>query len=115
MFDYNYVPVPTDLCDLCVARTSKGREPACVHHCLANVITYGPIVELAEKMCEKSKQVLWFPQYKPLAAKGKFVPTKKSNSEGRDETRVEVEANENWSTAAHRRSDDDHFEMGLVE
>lgn len=115
VFDYNYVPVPTDLCDLCVARTSKGREPACVHHCLANVITYGPIVELAEKMCEKSKQVLWFPQYKPLAAKGKFVPTKKSNSKGRDETRVEVEANENWSTAAHRRSDDDHFEMGLVE
>lgn len=27
VFDYNYVPVPTDLCDLCVARTSKGREP----------------------------------------------------------------------------------------
>ena len=114
VFDYNYVPVPTDLCDLCAARTSKGREPACVHHCLANVITYGPITELAEKMCEKSKQVLWFPQYKPLAAKGKFVPTKKSNSEGTG-VKVEVEANESWSTAAHRRSDDDHFEMGLVE
>lgn len=72
-------------------------------------------MELAEKMCEKSKQVLWFPQYKPLAAKGKFVPTKKSNSEGLGGAKVEVEANESWSTAAHRRSDDDHFEMGLVE
>ena len=113
-WNFNNWPLVTDLCDLCVARTSKGREPACVHHCLANVITYGPIVELAEKMCEKSKQVLWFPQYKPLAAKGKFVPTKKSNSEGAG-VKVEVEANENWSTAAHRRSDDDHFEMGLVE
>lgn len=28
VFDYNYVPVPTDLCDLCVERTSKDREPA---------------------------------------------------------------------------------------
>ncbi len=115
VFNYNYIPVPTDLCDLCVARTSKGREPFCVHHCLANVITYDTIENLAKKMVTKTKQVLWLPQYKPLEAKGKFVATKKSNDEGRTVEHVEVESNQDWSTAAHRRSDDDHVELGLVE
>lgn len=115
VFNYNFVPVPTDLCDLCASRTSKGREPMCVHHCLANVITYGSIEELAKKAATKTKQVLWIPQYKPLEAKGEFVPTKKSNDSGFDASQVEIAANENWSTAAHRRSDDDHFEFGLVE
>lgn len=115
VYNYNYIPVPTDLCDLCARRTAKGREPACVHHCLANVITYGPTEELVGKMAAKNKQVLWVPQYKPLKAKGAFVPTKKSNSEGREVASAEIESNENWSTAAHRRSDDDHYEFGLVE
>ncbi len=115
MYNYNYIPVPTDLCDLCAERTEKGKEPLCVHHCLANVITYGLTSELVEKMQTKNKQVLWAPQYKPLEAKGEFVPTKTSNSEGGDLGDVKIEANEDWSTAAHRRSDDDHFEFGLVE
>ena len=116
VFNYNYIPVPTDLCDLCAERESTtGKEPMCVHHCLANVITYGPIDELAEKLKTKTKQVLWTPQYKPIEAKGKFVPTKKSNSDGLEKVDVEIESNENWSTAAHRRSDDDHFEFNLVK
>lgn len=115
VFNYNYIPVPTDLCDLCVERTEKGREPFCVHHCLANVMTYGPVEELAVKAASKTKQVLWIPQYKPLQAKGEFVPTKTSNRENVDLDDVTIESNEDWSTAAHRRSDDDHFEFGLVE
>lgn len=115
VYNYNFVPVPTDLCDLCAERTAKGREPMCVHHCLANVMTYGPVEELAKKLCAKTKQVLWVPQYKPIEAKGDFVPTKKSNFDDRAAAPVEVEANSDWSTAAHRRSDDDHFEFGLVE
>lgn len=116
VFNYNYIPVPTDLCDLCAERVSAtGKEPMCVHHCLANVITYGPIDELAEKLKTKTKHVLWTPQYKPIEAKGKFVPTKKSNSDGLEKVDVEIESNENWSTAAHRRSDDDHFEFNLVK
>jgi anaerobic dimethyl sulfoxide reductase subunit B (iron-sulfur subunit) len=87
----------------------------CVHHCLANVITYGKIDDLVEKLKSKTKQVLWAPQYKPLEAKGKFVPTKTSNIEDFDASNVVVESNEEWSTAAHRRSDDDHFEFGLVQ
>ena len=115
VYNYNYIPAPTDLCDLCAERTANGREPSCVHHCLANVMTYGAIDELVEKLKSKTKQVLWVPQFKPLEAKGAFVPTKTSNNEGRETIAVEVESNEAWSTAAHRRSDDDHFEFGLVE
>ena len=115
VFNYNYVPVPTDLCDLCADRTGRGREPMCVHHCLANVITYGTIGELARKASTKGKQVLWIPQYKPLEAKGEFVATKASKNDGREVAAVEVESNTEWTTAAHRRSDDDHFELGLVE
>lgn len=72
-YNYNKIAVPTDLCDLCAERTGKGREPICVHHCLANVMTYGKVEDLAKKMCEKPKQVLWVPQYKPMDAKGEFV------------------------------------------
>lgn len=115
VFNYNYIPVPTDLCDLCAKRTGSGREPMCVHHCLANVITYGPISELAEKASQKPKQVLWVPQFKPLSAKGEFVPSHKKKSEEHGPGQVTIESNEEWSTAAHRRSDDDHFEFGLVE
>lgn len=86
----------------------------CVHHCLANVITYGRIEDLARKATTKGKQVLWVPQYKPLEAKGEFVATKKSRS-AEAAAPVEIESNDAWSTAAHRRSDDDHFELGLVE
>lgn len=115
VFNYNYVPVPTDLCDLCADRTDKGREPMCVHHCLANVITYGKIEDLAKKMVEKPKQVLWSPLYKPFEARGKFEPKNKFKADRHVIEKVEIEATENWSTAAHRRSDDDHFEFGLVE
>ena len=48
--NFNYFPLPTDLCDLCAERTGKGKEPLCVHHCLANVLYYGPVEELAKKL-----------------------------------------------------------------
>ena len=52
-FNYNCLPFPTDLCDLCAARTAVGREPTCVHHCLANVMYYGPVEELARNAAER--------------------------------------------------------------
>lgn len=64
-YNYNKIPVPTDLCDLCASRTAKGREPICVHHCLANCMQYGPVEELAQQMNGKGKQVLWVPEFKP--------------------------------------------------
>lgn len=64
-YNWNKIPVPTDLCDLCVERTARGREPICVHHCLANVMMYGPVCELAKKMDGEKRQVLFTPVYKP--------------------------------------------------
>ena len=61
-WNWNKIPVPTDLCDLCADRTAAGREPTCVHHCLAACMTYGPIAELAVELAEKPKQVLWVPK-----------------------------------------------------
>lgn len=57
-----YIPFPTELCSLCVGRTSKGLEPACVKHCMADCIRHGPIEELAKEMTKKGKMVLWAPR-----------------------------------------------------
>jgi len=48
-YDYNYLPIPTSLCDLCEDRVAMGKLPTCVHHCQAAVMVYGPIEELAAK------------------------------------------------------------------
>jgi len=56
-----YFPFPTDKCNLCGKRRAKGLEPACVKHCLAKVIRFGTIEELAKHMLKKSKTVLWVP------------------------------------------------------
>jgi Fe-S-cluster-containing dehydrogenase component len=45
----NFVPIPTDLCDLCVDRADEGRLPTCVHHCQARCLEYGDAAELAAK------------------------------------------------------------------
>lgn len=50
--NFNYFPLPTDLCDLCKDRTARGREPICVHHCLANILYYGTVEELSKKLEE---------------------------------------------------------------
>lgn len=52
-WEYNYLPMPTHLCDLCAERTAAGKLPTCVHHCQAGVMVYGPVDELAAK-AEKS-------------------------------------------------------------
>jgi Fe-S-cluster-containing dehydrogenase component len=57
-----YLPFPTELCILCRPRTKKGLEPACVTHCMANCMTFGPIETLAEKMSAKPRMVLWAPK-----------------------------------------------------
>ena len=71
--NFNYFPLPTDLCDLCKDRTARGREPICVHHCLANILYYGTVEELSKKLEEKPKQMLIVPQFMPREAKGEFV------------------------------------------
>jgi len=58
----NYVPIPTELCDLCEERVVLGKLPACVHHGQADVMRYGPIEELTERMQGRPHQVLFVPK-----------------------------------------------------
>ncbi len=98
-WNWNYFPVLTDLCDLCATRTAGGREPMCVHHCLSNIIAYGPVEELAKKLDEKPKQFLMVPQFNPIAAKGEFVPSGKQKHRA---AHIEVQGTGKASYAVHR-------------
>lgn len=53
-----FLPYPTENCNLCAGRTRRGEQPTCVKHCMANVIQYGPVEELVEKM-EKPRMILY--------------------------------------------------------
>ena len=99
-WNFNYWPLPTDLCDLCADRTAKGREPICVHHCLANVMYYGPVEELVKKLEVKPKQMLVVPQFMPKVAKGEFVHVDKGTK--RVAAKIEVEGTGQASFGAHR-------------
>jgi Fe-S-cluster-containing dehydrogenase component len=57
----NFLPFPTENCNLCIGRTSKGEAPSCVKHCMANVIQHGTINELTKKI-NKPRMVLWVPK-----------------------------------------------------
>ena len=60
---FNFVPIPTDLCDLCVTRTSGGElDPSCVQHCLAKVMAYGELSDLVKRMEAKPRSTLWSPK-----------------------------------------------------
>jgi Fe-S-cluster-containing dehydrogenase component len=59
-WEWTYIPVPTDLCDLCGDLTSEGKKPACVHHCMALCMEFGTVEEMASKMTEKGKKVSMF-------------------------------------------------------
>ena len=59
-WNWDYVPVPTKLCDQCAERMAQGEaEPTCVKHCQAHVLKYGDIADLAKDLAEKPKQVLY--------------------------------------------------------
>ena len=60
-FNWNKIPIPTDLCDLCADRLERGREPLCVHQCLSDCMKFGTIEEMAAELAKKPKQVLWAP------------------------------------------------------
>ena len=55
----DYVPFPTEFCDLCRARTVSGEQPACVKHCQAWCMYYGPLSDLVKLMEDKPRSVLY--------------------------------------------------------
>lgn len=59
VWQYSYMPIPTDQCNLCEDRTAKGKLPSCVHHCQAKCLDYGPLEQLETKMDKKPKQALF--------------------------------------------------------
>jgi len=100
-WNYNWYALPTDLCDLCSERTENGKEPLCVHHCLANIITYGTIDELAELLKKKGKQMLVVPQFKPRTAYGEFEH-KHNATDDHVAEKVEVHGTHSATFGAHR-------------
>ncbi len=70
-----------------------------MHHCLANVITYGTVEELAKKLDAKPKQFLVVPQFMPREAKGAFVS---KNAAAHKAAHIEVEGTGKASYAVHR-------------
>ena len=57
-WEYRFVPALTADCDLCEDRVAAGGQPSCQLHCLAQVIEYGPLDELARRMTEKGKMAM---------------------------------------------------------
>ena len=58
---YDYLPMPTDLCDLFADRVADGKLPTCVHHCQNAVMVYGKVEDLAAraKAAQKDKIVIY--------------------------------------------------------
>ncbi|WP_165062602.1 oxidoreductase [Adlercreutzia sp. ZJ154] len=54
------IPVPSNLCDLCIERIEEGKKPACAHHCLAQCIEVVPIEKIGETMKTKEDGVVCF-------------------------------------------------------
>ena len=58
----DFLPFPTDLCDLCARRTAAGEKPACVKHCMSGCMSYGEVGELAKLMETMPRSVLYVPR-----------------------------------------------------
>ena len=56
--NWNYIPVPFALCDLCADRFEQGKEPMCVQSCQAKCLEFGTYEELKEKMADKDKTMI---------------------------------------------------------
>ena len=55
---WDYIPMPTDLCDLCEERRVAGKKPACVHHCLAACMEVVPVENISARMQASGDKVV---------------------------------------------------------
>lgn len=58
-WQYDFMPIPTDWCNLCLDRTQKGGQAACVRHCSYNVISCGEVDDLIASVKMKPKMTLF--------------------------------------------------------
>lgn len=61
-WEYTFFPLPTTQCDLCANRVEEGKLPTCVHHCVAGVMRYGTIEELAPYAEKHPRSSIIFPK-----------------------------------------------------
>ena len=47
-WDWDYVPVPTGLCNHCEPRVREGKKPSCVKHCQSFCMSYGTLEEMQQ-------------------------------------------------------------------
>ena len=59
-WEYKFVPIPTEICDMCVDRLEVGKMPSCVQNCCAHVLEYGTLEELAELLKTKGPKTAIF-------------------------------------------------------
>lgn len=57
---WDYVPVPSDLCDLCADRVAEGKKPRCVHHCLAGCMELIPVEDVSAALATHGKKTTVF-------------------------------------------------------
>ena len=61
-WEYNYLPMPTSLCNLCEERLAEGKDASCAHHCPAHCLYHGTVEEMAAKVAEKGNRVMFVPR-----------------------------------------------------
>lgn len=61
-WEYTYLPLPTNLCNLCENRVAEGRLPTCVHHCQGGIMFYDTVDKLAEMMADRPRSVIFAPR-----------------------------------------------------
>jgi Fe-S-cluster-containing dehydrogenase component len=58
----DFIPVTTRFCDLCAERTKTGTLPACVKHCQASCMMYGPVTMLAKAIEKQPRSSIFAPK-----------------------------------------------------
>jgi Fe-S-cluster-containing dehydrogenase component len=59
-WEWVYQPVPTKLCNLCEDRVAAGKDPACVHNCLAACMEFGSLEDMTKRAAEIGTRVSVF-------------------------------------------------------
>lgn len=57
-WQYDFMPIPTDWCDLCEGLHPKGSMPACAMKCTYSVIKFGTLERMSEFASIKGKQII---------------------------------------------------------
>ena len=60
-WEFNNIPMPTSLCDLCAERLESGKDPSCVHNCPAHCMQFGTVEEMSKEVAKKGTRVIFVP------------------------------------------------------